>query len=214
MTRVVIAEDHQIVREGIRTLLENAVCCEVVGEAGDGREALEVVEEEQPDVLVVDLSMPELNGLEVIRRVHEQRPEVGVIVLSMHGDAGYVAQALQAGASGYLVKEDTTEHLVEAIERVEQGRRFFSPRLRERVERLVKAGRDGPTDPVERLTDREREILQLVAEGYTSREIADRLHISPRTVDTHRANLMDKLELEGISELIRYAIRKNIISLD
>lgn len=214
MTRVVIAEDHQIVREGIRTLLENAVSCEVVGEAGDGREALEVIAEERPDVLVVDLSMPQLNGLEVIRRVHENDPEVGVIVLSMHGDAGYVARALQAGASGYLVKEDTTEHLVEAIERVEQGMHFFSPRLRERVERLVKEGRDAPTDPVERLTDREREILQLVAEGYTSREIADRLHISPRTVDTHRANLMDKLELEGISELIRYAIRKNIISLD
>ena len=165
-------------------------------------------------MLVVDLSMPELNGLEVIRRVREKRPEVGVIVLSMHGDAGYVARALQAGASGYLVKEDTSEHLVEAIERVQQGGRFFSPRLRDRIERLVEAGRDVPSDPVDRLTDREREILQLVAEGYTSREIADRLHISPRTVDTHRANLMGKLELEGISELIRYAIRKNIISLD
>lgn len=214
MTRIVIAEDHQIVREGVISLLEEISNYSVVGQAGEGRRALEVVEREEPDLLVVDLSMPELNGLEVIRRVHRRFPEMGIVVLSIHDEAGYVARALQAGARGYLVKEDTTVHLVEAVERVTGGGEFFSPDIRSRVEKLKAEGRNGPTDLVDELTDREREILQLVAEGYTSKEIADRLYISPRTADTHRANVMEKLDLDGITELIRYAIRKGVIGLD
>lgn len=214
MTRIVIAEDHQIVREGVTSLLEGASNYTVVGQAGDGREALEVVDREEPDLLVVDLSMPELNGLEVIRRVHRRFPKMGIVVLSIHNEAGYVARALQAGARGYLVKEDTTVHLVEAVERIVEGGQFFSPDVRPRVEKIKAEGRDVTTDPIDDLTDREREILQLVAEGCTSKEIADRLYISPRTVDTHRANVMDKLDLDGITELIRYAIRKGVISLD
>lgn len=213
MVRIVIAEDHQIVREGVRSLLEGDEDCTVVGEAGHGREAVEVVEREQPEVLVVDLSMPELNGLEVIRRVRGRDPAMGIVVLSMHNEVGYVARALAAGADAYLVKEDTTVHLVQAVQAVEAGGEFFSPDIRPRIEELRTRDVE-PRDPVEALTEREREVLQLVAEGYTSREIADRLYISPRTVDTHRSNLMRKLDLDGITELIRYAIRKGIIAVD
>lgn len=212
--RIVLAEDHHVVRQGLQALLKTEQDMQLVGEAATGLDALRLVEKLEPDVLVLDLMMPGLGGLEVARRVADKYPHTRVVILSMHQDEAYVAAALRAGAVAYVVKESTSAELIRAIREAAAGRRYFSPPLSESViaDYLRKAD-DNTFDLYDTLTAREREVLQLAAEGYTNSEIAAKLFISARTVESHRANLMRKLNLHSQSELIRYAVRKGIISL-
>ncbi|MFC1975934.1 response regulator [Chloroflexota bacterium] len=214
--KVLLAEDHTIVRKGIRSLLDDETGIEVVGEAEDGREALEKVEQLFPDVVLMDNSMPVLNGLEATRQIKKRFPAVKILILTMHTNEEYIFQFLQAGASGYLVKQAAPTELVSAIQTVYQGDSFLSPAVSKTViEGYIRQteATDQP-DRYEKLTEREREVLQLIAEGFSSKEIAEQLHISVKTTGVHRTNLMDKLNLHSLPELTKYAIRKGIISLD
>lgn len=212
LTTIVLADDHQVVREGLRALLEVQPDFSVVGEAADGLEAASLVERLKPHVLVVDLMMPGLSGLEVTRQVRQRSPQTHVVILSMYSTESYVLEALRNGAAGYVIKSSSAADLVSAVREVVAGRRYLSPPLSERaINAYVKKAEATTLDPYETLTTREREILHLVAEGYTSAEIGDRLSISPRTVETHRANLMRKLGLETQTDLIRYALQRGII---
>ncbi len=213
MTTLVLAEDHHIVRQGLKALLAEEHSFKLLGEAGDGLEALELVARCKPNVLVLDLMIPRLHGLEVIRRVHADHPATRVIVLSMHSDEPYVVEALRSGALGYVLKDCTASNLIEAIRSVAAGRRYLSPSLAERaIDALFQNRGEAGLDPYETLTGRERLVLQLAAEGLNNPEVAERLFISARTAETHRANLMRKLSLHSQTDLVRYAIRKNIIA--
>lgn len=215
MAKIVLADDHHIVRQGLCALLEDESDFSVVGEAATGVEAVQHVERLQPDVLVVDVMMAGLDGLEATRQVKERFPDTRVIVLSMHTNEAYVLEALRAGAEGYVLKSDTSTDLVSAIRQVLRGRHYLSSSLSERaIEAYIQKAQDRPLDKYEILTSREREVLHLVAEGYTSAEIGEQLHISPRTVGTHRTNLMRKLDLNSQADLIRYAIKHGIVLLD
>jgi two-component system response regulator NreC len=212
MTTIVLADDHHIVRQGLRRLLEDEPDFQVVGDTGDGLEALQLVERLQPDVLVVDLAMPGLSGLEVTRQVCQRSPQTRVIILSMYANEAYVLEALKNGAAGYVLKESSGVDLVLAMREALAGRRYLSPPLSEHaIEAYLKKVDTGPPDPYETLTAREREVLHLAAEGHTNNQIAKRLSISPRTVETHRANLMRKLGLNNHAELIRYALGRGIL---
>ncbi len=205
----IIVEDHPIVRQGLRTLLERQGC-QVVAETGDGLEALRLVEAHRPRLLLVDLSLKGLNGLEVLRQALRRVRSMRVLVLSMYDDDSYVIEALRSGAMAYVLKGSPVEELTRALEALYQGRRYLSAPLSERL--LAQAEEASELqDPYETLTDRERQILHLTAEGYTSREIAERLFISPRTVEKHRENLMTKLGLHSQAELIHYAIKRGLI---
>ncbi|MFQ5571231.1 MAG: response regulator [Rhodothermales bacterium] len=213
MIEIVLADDHHVVRQGLRKLLEAEADLSVVAEASDGIETVRLVEEVQPDVLVVDLMMPGLNGLAVTRQVSQHVSKTRVVVLSMHADDAYVLQALRNGAIGYVLKDSDSGDLVEAVRKAAVGRRYFSAPLSERaMDAYVQKAQSAPIDVYEMLTEREQEILQLTAEGHTSTQIADRLSISPRTVETHRSNLMRKLGLHGQADVIRYALQRGIIS--
>lgn len=210
---IVLADDHPIVHEGMRALLAAASEFSVVGEADDGLAALRLVEKVQPDVLLVDLGMPNLNGLEVTRQVRKRFPRVQVIVLSMHANEAYVLEALRSGAAGYILKESSFSEVIQGIHEVTAGRRFLSPSLsQESIDAYLEKSKTGPWDPYETLTRREREILQMTAESQTSAEIGRRLFISPRTVEIHRQNAMRKLGLHTPGELVRYAIKKGILT--
>jgi DNA-binding NarL/FixJ family response regulator len=211
-TTIVLADDHRIVRQGLRALLAAEADFKVIGEADDGREALALVRRLNPDVLVLDLMMPGLNGLEVARQLHRQTPKVGIVVLSMHDDEGFVLEALANGASAYVLKDSNSSDLIQAVREVSAGRRYLSPPLSDRaIEAYQQRARVGTLDRHETLTSREREVLQLSAEGHTNSEIAARLGISTRTAETHRSHIMHKLGLHTQSDLIRYAIRRGII---
>jgi DNA-binding NarL/FixJ family response regulator len=211
-TTIVLADDHRIVRQGLRALLASEADFEVVGEADDGREALELVKRLNPDVLILDLMMPGLNGLEVARQMPRQAPGVRVVVLSMHDDEGFVLEALANGVAGYVLKDSNSSDLVHAVREVAAGRRYLSPPLSDRaIEAYQQRAKVGTMDKHETLTTREREVLQLSAEGHTNSEIAARLGISTRTAETHRSRVMHKLALHTQSDLIRYAIRRGII---
>jgi len=213
--RVLLADDHPIVLQGLRRLLESKSDFLVVGETGDGLEVLPLAEQYKPDVLIVDLMMPGLNGLEVTRQVCQRLKGIRVIVLTMHKDDGYVIQALQNGASGYVIKDTGPTELVEAIHQVMQGRRYLSQAISVRFnDQTLSHPEKQLEDLYNLLTNREREVLQLVAEGYTGQEIAKRLSISPRTAEQHRANVMRKLGLQNQREIVRYAIKKGILSID
>ena len=213
--QLVLADDHHVVRRGLRALLEARADFTVIGEAGDGLEAAELVERLQPDVLVLDLMMPSLNGLEVTRRVRRRSPHTRVVILSMYADEAYVVEALRAGAEAYVLKESTSDELVQAIQEAAAGRRYLSSPLSQRaIQAYVERAEAAPLDPYETLTSREREVLQLAAEGHANAEIAARLSISPRTVETHRTHLMRKLGLHTQAEMIRYALRKGILPMD
>jgi two-component system, NarL family, response regulator NreC len=212
---IVLADDHPVVRRGMQTLLEAEPDFAVIGEAGDGLECVRLVENLQPDVLILDLMMPGLSGLEALRIIRKRSPRTHVVVLSMHDANAFVTEALKNGATGYVLKGSDELNLVRAVREAAGGRRFLSPPVSDRaIDAYIEQARAAPLDPHETLTAREREVLQLTAEGKTGTEIASRLHISHRTVENHRASLMRKLLLKNQSELVRYALRRGLISLD
>jgi two-component system, NarL family, response regulator NreC len=211
--RILLADDHGIVRRGLKSLLESQPGLNVIGEAADGLEALRLCGELSPDLLIIDISMPLMNGIEVASRAQKLERAPGVIILSMHADESYIMRALAAGARGYLVKDATDEDLIPAVRAVAAGKPFFSPTvaavLMEDYVRQLRAR--GLSDSYELLTDREREILQLLAEGRSNKEVAALLDVGLSTVETHRANLMQKLNLHNTAEIVLYAVRKGII---
>jgi len=212
---VLLADDHPIVRQGLRHLLEAEPDLKIVGEASDGLQAVQLTEKHKPNVLIVDMMMPDLNGLEVLRQVKDRSPTTCCIVLSMQSADVYVVEALKAGALGYVLKETGPSELVNAVQQVIGGKRYLSPRLSERlIDVLLQAAEDLTHDPYGTLTNREREILQMAAEGMTTAAIAKRLSISPRTAELHRSRMMAKLGLNNQTELIRYALKRGILPMD
>jgi DNA-binding NarL/FixJ family response regulator len=215
--KVLLVDDHTILREGVRALLSVEDDIEVVGEAGDGLEAVEQVPKLQPDVVIMDMVMPRMNGLEATRQIKKRNPDVRILILSMYDDDEYVLQIIQAGASGYVLKRVATEDLVNAIREVYKGSSFLYPpiaaKLIEDYVRRVK-GVDVGEAGGEQLTAREREVLRLIAEGNTNQSIAAILTVSKKTVESHRANIMRKLDVHDVTELVKYAIRKGMIKLD
>ena len=215
MTTIVLADDHQLVRQGLRALLEGESDLRVIGEAGNGLEAVRLVERLNPNVLILDLMMPGINGLEVTRQIKKSSFQTGIVILSMYADEAYVLEALGNGASAYVLKDSNASDLVHAVREVAAGRRYLSPPLSDRaIEVYQETAKATVIDKYETLTTREREVLHLSAEGCTSSEIASRLGISARTAETHRTHLMSKLGLHTQVELIRYALRRGIIQLD
>jgi DNA-binding NarL/FixJ family response regulator len=212
--RVLLAEDHALVRAGFRALLHNLPNTQVVAEASDGREALRLIAEHQPDVVLMDIAMPGLNGLEAASRVAREFPCVCVIILSMHANEEYVLQALHAGAVGYLLKDADTTELELALKAVARGEVYLSPAVSKHVVADYIRRTSGEPSPLERLTPRQREVLQLIAEGHTTKEIARTLNVSVKTVDTHRTQLMERLDIHDVTGLVRYAIRMGLVSPD
>ena len=212
--RILLADDHNIMRRGLRLLLERQPGFEVVAEAADGREAADRAEATHPDIAVLDIAMPNMSGIEAAQRIRALLPQVAIVILSMHSDEGYVLRALKAGAKGYLLKDSAESDLIEAIKAVSEGKAFFSPEISKiLVEDYVRDMRKrGAEDSYELLTSREREILHLLAEGKSNKDIATLLDLSLYTVETHRRNLQDKLNLHSLAELILYAVRKGVIS--
>lgn len=212
MIKIILADDHQVVRKGLKALLTSEPELSVVGEANDGLEAMQLTERLQPDVLILDLMMAGINGLEVTRQLNKKFPKIGIVILSMHSNEAYVLESLRSGARAYVLKESPPEELVHAVKEVFAGRRYLSNPLSERaIDAYTNISEAKNIEPYDQLTTREREILQLTAQGKTNAEIAERLFISPRTVETHRTNLMRKLELHNHSQLIQFAIQHNII---
>ncbi len=212
--RVLLADDHELVRAGIRVLLEGMTGVEVVGEAGDGRQALALVEQRRPNLVLADIAMPGLNGLDLAARLRKDHPRIRVIMLSMHDGEQYVARALRAGAAGYLLKRAARAELEVAVRAVARGETYLSPAMsRHLVQDYVRRGEEAP-DPLDRLTVRQREVLQLVAEGCTTKEVAVRLGVSVKTVDKQRTQLMERLDIHDIAGLVRFAIRAGVISAE
>jgi two-component system response regulator NreC len=211
--RILLADDHTVVRQGLRKILEARPQWEVVAEAADGREAVKQAEEVKPDVAIVDVAMPLLNGIEAVRQIARKASGTRVLVLSMHNDEAYVTQMLRAGAAGYLLKDSADVDLLQAVEAVAAGKSFFSPAIaRVIADDYVRQLADrGVSDRYELLSDREREIFQLIAEGKTNKEIAALLFLSPSTVDTHRSRIMEKLDVHSAAEIVLYAVRKGVI---
>ncbi len=210
VVRIVLADDHTLVRAGVRRILEAQPGLVVVGEVSDGQAALEFARANPIDVLVLDLTMPGTDGFEVLRRVKAELPGVKVLVLTMHANAEYVARAVQDGADGYLLKDSAVQDLVAAIEAVQAGRAYYSPPVQRELSELLRA-HAAPPRPLDLLTDREREVLHLVATGLSTKEIASKLDISTRTVETHRANLMRKLNLKSVALLTQFSIREGLV---
>lgn len=214
MIRIILADDHAVMRHGLRLVLEKQLDFEVVGEAGDGREAVALAEVLTPAVAVLDITMPNLNGIEAANQIRTKCPDVAIVVLSMHADESFVLRALKAGARGYVLKESAEGDLINAIRLVSEGKSFFSPIVsRMLVQDYVRQMRDREVeDSYELLTLRERELLQLIAEGKSNKDVANMLNLSVYTVETHRSNILSKLSLHSIPELILYAVRKGVIS--
>lgn len=212
--RVLLADDHQLMRSGVRLMLERENDLSVVGEASDGREAVALASSLKPDVVVMDIGMPNLNGNEAALQMIQERPELAVVMLSMHSDESYVLRALKAGARGYLLKDSAEADLIKAVHVVAGGKSFFSPAVSKVLldDYVRKLKRSGTEDAYDLLTPREREVLQLIAEGKSNKDIANLLNLSVYTVESHRSNLMEKLNLRGLPELILYAVRRGIIS--
>jgi DNA-binding NarL/FixJ family response regulator len=212
--RIVIAEDHTILREGLRSLLSSHPEFEIVGEAEDGREAIQCVEKFKPDLILTDLSMPRMNGMEAVQEIKRQNPQTKVLVLTVHKTEEYILSALKAGADGYLLKDSTHVELVMAVKKVLSGKPYISPEVSEKVIEGYLEGRKRVRSKTsyETLTSREREILKLIAEGYKNKKIADDLCISVKTVEKHRANLMEKLNLHNAQTLTTFAIEKGLVS--
>ena len=214
LVRIIIADDHPFLRTGLRRVLEEHSEFKVVGEAADGREAVQLAQKERPEVAILDVGMPNLNGIEAAHQICDSVPGVSVVMLSMHSDESYVLRALKAGARAYLLKQSAEADLIAALKAVSQGKSYFSPAVSQMLlEDYMRQLRDRDVeDSYELLTAREREVLQMIAEGKSNKEIANLLHLSLYTVETHRSNLMEKLDLHSIPELILYAVRKGVIS--
>ena len=215
MIRVLVADDHAVMRRGIREILEGDAEVEVIGEAGDGREAIRLAEKLKPDVMIVDLGMPELNGLDAIRHMRREHLDIELLVFSMHDSEELIREVFSAGARGYVLKSDAALYLTEAVRSLSRHKPFFTPRISEAILNTLVASNDGEprAEPMGHgpLSAREREILQLLAENKCNKEIATRLSISVRTVDTHRRAIMQKLNANSIVELVHYAIRNGIV---
>jgi two-component system NarL family response regulator len=213
--RILLADDHQIMRDGLRAILAAEPGFQIVGEAENGRDAAAIARTLVPDVVIMDIGMPDLNGVEATRQIKADNPVVKVIALSMYADRGYVLGILEAGASGYVLKTGAYDELQRAVKAVIQGKTYLSPDVTQMVvDAQVRGPAQDGASPQTRLGPREREIVQLLAEGHTSPEIARRMHISTRTVETHRRNIMKKLDLHSVAELTKYAIREGLTSLD
>ena len=206
--RILLADDHAVVRQGFKMILSAQPDMEIVGEAGNGRQAVELAEQLRPDVVVMDVAMPELNGIEATRRLGESAPHTRVVALSMHKDSVYVRVILRAGARGYLLKDSGAADLVSAVRSVASGESYLSPAVSSAV---LEDYRRHVTNPIDLLTSREREVLQMLAEGKTNKEIAGILNLSVYTVDAHRGRIMEKLNLHSINELVRFAVRNGLI---
>lgn len=212
---VLLADDHPIVRQGLRHLFEEESEIKIVGEASDGLQAVQLTEKLKPNVLILDIMMPDLNGLEVLRQVKERSPGTSCIVLSMQSADVYVVEALKAGALGYVLKETGPSEMLNALQQVVRGQRYLSPRISERlIDVLIQTVEKAPADPYQTLTNREREVMQMAAEGLSSSEIGKRLSISPRTAELHRGRMMNKMGLRNQTELIRYALKRGILPLE
>ena len=212
--RILLADDHSILREGLRMLLERQQEFAVVGDASNGREAVEMAEACDPDVVIMDLAMPGMNGIEATRRITARNPRTAVVILSMHADESYILRSLKAGARAYLLKDSLKTDLMDAVRAAVRGKSFFSPKVSQvlKEDYVNELEAKGAEDTWDLLTDREREVLQLVAEGKTNKEIAGVLNISAYTIDTHRSHILQKLNLHSAPELILYAVRKGIIT--
>jgi two-component system, NarL family, response regulator NreC len=213
-TRILLADDHKLMRSGLKALIEQQPDLTVVGEADDGRQAVALAISLKPDLLVMDIGMPNLNGIEAAHQITQANPATAIVILSMHSDESYVLRALKAGAKGYLLKDSAESDLIRAVHAVAGGKSFFSPAVSKVLldDYVRKLQRSGAEDAYDLLTPREREILQLIAEGKSNKDVANLLNLSVYTVETHRSNIMEKLNLRGIPELILYAVRKGIIS--
>jgi DNA-binding NarL/FixJ family response regulator len=211
--RILLADDHAVVRDGVRALLEKQTDMEVVAEAADGREAAELAQDLRPDVVIMDVGMPNLNGIDATRRILAAHPQIAVVILSMHQDESYVLRSLKAGAKGYLLKDSLRSDVLDAIRAVVQGRSFLTRKISRMMQEdyIREMEQRGLEDSYDLLTDREREVLQLAAEGKPNKEIAAALNISLTTVETHRMHILQKLGLHSVPELILYAVRKGII---
>jgi DNA-binding NarL/FixJ family response regulator len=212
--RVLLADDHALVRRGLHYLLERADGIQVAGEASDGREAVRLAEELRPDIVIMDIGMPNLNGVEATAQIVKKNPAIGVIILSMHADETYLVRALSAGAKGYLLKDSAENDLIRAVHTVHAGKPFFSPAIAQTLleDYMRRLQQQSLQDSYDLLTDREKEILQLLAEGKSNKEVATLLDLSLYTVETHRSNLMQKLNLHNTAEIVLYAVRKKIIT--
>lgn len=211
MTTIVVADDHKIVREGLVKLLEGRPDFTVIGEASDGEEAVQMVLEKQPDVVIMDIWMPRLSGIDATRRIGKRGSQTKILVLSMHESRTYVEEVLRAGASGYIVKNSASSDLLQAIDAVRAGASYLSPAITQQVVDAIARPEDSSPSGVAMLTDREREVLQLIAEGLSSKEIAAMLGVSLKTIDSHRSNLMEKLDIHKVSGLVRFAIRAGLV---
>ncbi|HUO30063.1 MAG TPA: response regulator transcription factor [Bryobacteraceae bacterium] len=212
--RIVLADDHTVMRNGLRLLLERQPNLQVVGEAADGRQAVALSESARPDVVIMDIAMPNLNGIEATRQIVNQNPHTAIAILSMHSDESYVIRALKAGARAYLLKDSAEADLLAAVHALTEGKSFFSPAISKILveDYMRQLESRGAEDTYELLTNREREILQLLAEGRTNKEVANMLNLSLYTVETHRTHILQKLNLHSVPELILYAVRKGIIA--
>jgi len=213
--KILLADDHNVLRKGLRRILEEQPDLEVVGEAADGREAVTLTNILLPDIVVLDIAMPLMNGLEATRQILLRHSELNVLILSMYSDENYVVQVLRAGARGYLLKDTAEEDLITAVRTVASGQPFFSPKIAKLLlgDGMQRLRQEGVSDSYDLLTAREREVLQLIAEGKSNKESAAALFVSPTTIETHRARIMDKLDLHSTADIVLYAVRKGIVQL-
>ncbi len=211
--RILLADDHVLIRHGIRNLISNNPALEVIGEVGDGEELLEFLQTDVPDLLILDISMPKLTGIEAVSKVKKLYSTIKILMLTMHKNKQYFYHAMSAGADGYLMKEDSDEELLVAIKRIQEGKSYLSPFLsQDFADDVISAYRNNRSSPFETLTKREREVLNLVVEGHTSKVMAGMLHLSPRTIDHHRANLLRKFDMKNSVDLVNFAVRNGFVT--
>lgn len=215
MISIVIADDHSILRQGLKALLDAEKDLKVIGEAANGVQALEICEKLHPNILILDISMPGLGGLEVTKQLKEHSPQTRILILSMHADETYVMESLRNGADGYILKDETASVLINAVRDVFAGKRYLSPSLSQKmIEAIIDRADSVSKDSLDELTKREKQVLTLAAQGNTNAQIAHILNVAQRTAETHRANLMRKLQLRNQSELIRYALKRKLVSIE